>query len=806
MPKESGIHDINVSYNDIPVHGTPMRLIVDSSGGQYLTAYGEGLTQGASSEELTFFVTGNAKDTDVKIDGPGQADIIKKEQKDGYVVVVYRPLSPGEYDIHIKNKGRAIHGSPFSAKISGEGRKRSQMSVPASSEYTLGGKDVDLTNMVGVIKTPSGATEPCLLKKMPDGKLGIASFQAKSKGTYTVEVKQDGKAIAGSPFKINIDDHHVTSGQKVKVAGHIKDGAANQWNDVTVNIAEAGYGSLGLSVEGGHRSDLEMKSKSATEYTLQYKPHEPGVYLLNIKFAEEHIAGSPFIVSVGGQPSGRVRETATCQVQAPELIVPGQKTHIMLKIPGTDPLDMEATLTSPSGKIDTCEIRDLDDSLCQINFTPSEEGVHTISLKFKGIHFAGSPYQYTVGKVPSGGTHKVEFGGPGVERGEVGAKNEFNVYTREAGAGVVSVSIEGPSQAKIEMVDRHCGYVTVGYVVSKAGEYGVHVKLNDEHVPESPAMLYIAPESGDAKKITLVGLRDRGLEIGKPATFNLEMNGAHGEIKAHVDTPAGTEDDVFVTELDDERYAVRFMPHENGVYFVHIKFNEAHIPGSPIPILVGKLGADPALVLARGDGLEKGESGKASKFTVVTANAGAGILAALVEGPSKVALTCSEVADGYEFSYTPMAPGNYMIMVKYSNITIAGAPFKAVVTGAGKGSEIAVTSSLFVETVEKKPGVVQGKRFHGDASRVVASGNGLKKGFSGRAANFTLDIKDAGQALLTLGMMSPTGHLMNDMSVKKQRPTAYQVSYTPPEKGDHTLVVRWGTDDIPGSPFTIHVS
>jgi len=47
------------------------------------------------------------------------------------------------------------------------------MSLPATSEYSLGGKDVDLTNMIGVIKTPSGATEPCLLKKMSDGKLGI---------------------------------------------------------------------------------------------------------------------------------------------------------------------------------------------------------------------------------------------------------------------------------------------------------------------------------------------------------------------------------------------------------------------------------------------------------------------------------------------------------------------------------------------------------------------------------------------------------------------------------------------------------
>jgi len=43
------------------------------------------------------------------------------------------------------------------------------------------------------------------------------------------------------------------------------------------------------------------------------------------------------------------------------------------------------------------------------------------------------------------------------------------VYTREAGAGDVSVSIEGPSKAKIEMIDRQCGYVTVGYVVSQPG-------------------------------------------------------------------------------------------------------------------------------------------------------------------------------------------------------------------------------------------------------------------------------------------------------------------------------------------------
>lgn len=56
----------------------------------------------------------------MSISGPGKADVLTKEQKDGLVRIVYMPLSPGEYDIVIKNKGRVIHGSPFNAKISGK--------------------------------------------------------------------------------------------------------------------------------------------------------------------------------------------------------------------------------------------------------------------------------------------------------------------------------------------------------------------------------------------------------------------------------------------------------------------------------------------------------------------------------------------------------------------------------------------------------------------------------------------------------------------------------------------------------------
>jgi len=42
------------------------------------------------------------------------------------------------------------------------------------------------------------------------------------------------------------------------------------------------------------------------------------------------------------------------------------------------------------------------------------------------IHL-GSPLQYTVGKTPIGGTHRVEFGGAGAERGAIGIKSTLVV-------------------------------------------------------------------------------------------------------------------------------------------------------------------------------------------------------------------------------------------------------------------------------------------------------------------------------------------------------------------------------------------
>lgn len=47
---------------------------------------------------------------------------------------------------------------------------------------------------------------------------------------------------------------------------------------------------------------------------------------------------------------------------------------------------------------------------------------------------------------------------------------EFSIWTREAGAGGLSIAVEGPSKAEISFEDRKDGSSGVSYIVQEPGE------------------------------------------------------------------------------------------------------------------------------------------------------------------------------------------------------------------------------------------------------------------------------------------------------------------------------------------------
>lgn len=53
-----------------------------------------------------------------------------------------------------------------------------------------------------------------------------------------------------------------------------------------------GYGGLSLSIEGPSKVDINTEDQEDGTCKVTYCPTEPGNYIINIKFADQHVPGA----------------------------------------------------------------------------------------------------------------------------------------------------------------------------------------------------------------------------------------------------------------------------------------------------------------------------------------------------------------------------------------------------------------------------------------------------------------------------------------------------------------------------------
>ncbi|KAK2517230.1 hypothetical protein Q9233_013258 [Columba guinea] len=730
-PTEKGLHEMDIRYDGNHIPGSPLQFYVDAINTRHVSAYGPGLSHGMVNKPCTFtIVTKDAGEggLSLAVEGPSKAEITCQDNKDGTCTVSYLPTAPGDYNIIVRFDDKHIPGSPFTAKITGDDSMRtSQLNVGTSTDVSLKITETDLSLLSASIRAPSGNEEPCLLKRLPNRHIGI-SFTPKEVGEHVVSVKKSGQHVTNSPFKILVGQSEIGDASRVKVWGKgLVEGHTFEVAEFIVDTRSAGYGGLGLSIEGPSKVDINCEDVEDGTCKVTYCPTEPGNYIINIKFADKHVPGSPFTVKVTGE--GRMKESITRRRQAPSIATIGSTCDLNLKIPGNwfqmvsaqerlsrsftrsshtytrterteisktrggettrevrveestrlagdpfpfggflgsfaplarpqegeaSPQELCAQVLSPSGQRFEAEVVAGAAGVYSVRFVPKEQGPHTVSVKYRGQHVPGSPFQFTVGPLGEGG----------------GAQAEFSIWTREAGAGGLSIAVEGPSKAEISFEDRKDGSCGVSYLVQ--------------------------------------------------------------------------------------------------------------------------------------------EPGVCSEFLVQTANAGAGALAVTIDGPSKVKLDCVECPEGHRVTYTPMAPGNYLISIKYGGPHhIVGSPFKVKVTGPrlSGGHSLHETSTVLVETVTRGGGVPPFggvPKFSSDAGKVVARGPGLATALLGQKNHFTVDCSKAGTNMLMVGVHGPKTPC-EEVYVKHVGNRLYNVTYTVKEKGDYVVILRWGDDNVPGSPYRVTV-
>ncbi|PAA46441.1 hypothetical protein BOX15_Mlig032423g1, partial [Macrostomum lignano] len=130
---------------------------------------------------------------------------------------------------------------------------------------------------------------------------------------------------------------------------------------------------------------------------------------------------------------------------------------------------------------------------------------------------------------------------------------------------------------------------------------------------------------------------------------------------------------------------------------------------------------------------------------------------------SKVQLNCHERENGYEFTYLPSAPGEYVITIKYGgNFHIVGSPFTAHVTGeaepSAEESELLAHSALLVETRPKQAAYPE---------RVICRGDALRQAVANQEMSFSVDASRAGYDMLLVGILArPTARTVSGCSTR----------------------------------------
>lgn len=224
---------------------------------------------------------------------------------------------------------------------------------------------------------------------MPSGNIGI-SFTPRQVGEHVISIKRQGKHIHNSPFKVNVTQLEVGDARKVKVTGSaLEEGKTQTENTFVVDTRNAGHGGLSLSIEGPSKAIINCTDKEDGTIAIAYKPLQPGFYVVNLKFADNHVTGSPFTVKVTGEGSNSQRETLKQETFAVPVTDAGEDCKLTFKMPGITSFDLAASITSPSQVSEDAEIQEVSDGTYAVNFVPKETGVHTVSVRYTEMHIPG---------------------------------------------------------------------------------------------------------------------------------------------------------------------------------------------------------------------------------------------------------------------------------------------------------------------------------------------------------------------------------------------------------------------------------
>ncbi|XP_059151967.1 filamin-C-like [Physella acuta] len=647
-----------------------------------------------------------------------------KQDKPCVYKVSFKPQGPGVYKVWINYDGQPVKGSPFIQEISelekpsanGDGLYRGVPGAPATFTVDPRGFPGQVSvSVIGPSKPVSSQLEPLADQTVK------ATYVPTERGPHQIDIKLDNKHIEGSPFKPLIVDP-----VKVRVSGgwkpYLDDKGViplkvNKEKHLPFDVSEAGPGELTAQVQGPNgKIPVAIDARQDGKHSVVFTPREEGRHNIHVSWCGYPLSNSPYLGFATREPEldepamTRIIPVAVpvadsypsprssvfdgpSHIAEPEFYKPGnvvyQPEGRVQVLPVTytapppkryiehAPADVEQ-VEPPKRYIETkLEPRlKLDQETLP---SPNTFPKHTSSSRSSTSSQANS-----VQPKPQ----KVILSGKGLKEAEVGKPATFKVDGRQAEPGKPTAHLEGVranipvTSEPIEPQRYKCEYVP-----EKPGAYLLYVDWNNKPLKGSPFKVTIR-EPSKPHKVTTSG-EPLGAVMGRDLEMRIDPREAGpGQLTVSCTDPNGRDVPCSLKENIDGTRSLKVTPKMAGRHIVDIRYDGAHILGSPYAIDI-KESQVKGKVKVWGPGVENGIIPNfQSTFWVETTGAGAGDLRVRIIGPKgafhvkmRKASTKERI---YQCFYDPVEPGIYTVNVEWSGSHVDGSPFTVLLATSAR--------------------------------------------------------------------------------------------------------------------------
>lgn len=310
-PFEEGRHTIDIFYDNIPVPGSPFVVTVRRGcDAKKCIAYGPGLEAGILNKSNVFTVDTKGAGTGglaLQIEGPSEAKMTCKDNRDGSCSVEYVPTEIGEYDIGIKFADHHINGSPFKVlvdrevneklvKAFGKGLDNKYCRAGVPQTFTIDASKAGPAPIrVNIVSDQNSLPKRPEVVEGPNQQYDVTYVPPNAGANLLCHVTYNGKDIPNSPFPLKVKP--VTEPNKVKLTGPVLYDSvpASLPTTVKIDTNEAGFGDLELEVMGpdGKTRPVNIVDNHDGTYNATFVPDDFGRYKLNAKYGQEDVLKQP---------------------------------------------------------------------------------------------------------------------------------------------------------------------------------------------------------------------------------------------------------------------------------------------------------------------------------------------------------------------------------------------------------------------------------------------------------------------------------------------------------------------------------